>query len=144
VDRVTEAVSYHAKNMFVVTTPEPICMEVARRRLRQLEARGAKASVRRVILNRVLQHPATVEVEEYEKATSGKIAAVLPNDYGAIQESIAGTSSVSLDSLLGKAYLTLAGSLAGQEIPLEPPEEKFAALKNLFSSKKRTEPVRVA
>ena len=144
VDRVTEAVSYHSKNMFVVSTPEPICMEVARRRLRQLEARGTKASARRVILNRVLQHPATVEVEEYERAMSGKIAAVLPNDYAVIQESIAGTGSVSLDSLLGKAYLALAGSLAGHEIPLAPPDNKFAALKNLFSSKKRTDPVKVA
>jgi hypothetical protein len=45
--------------------------------------------------------------------------------------------------LLGKAYLTLAGSLAGQDIPLEPPN-KFAALKNLFSSKKRPDPVKVA
>ena len=144
VDRVTEAVSYHSKNMFVVTTPEPICMEVARRRLRQLEARGTKASARRVILNRVLQHPATVELEDYEKAISGKIAAVLPNDYAVIQESIAGTGPVSLDSLLGKAYLALAGSLAGHEIPLEPPDNKFAALKNLFSPKKRTDPVKVA
>jgi len=41
---------------------------------------------------------------------------------------------VSLDSLLGKAYLALAGSLAGQEMPLAPP--KFSAFKNLFSSKK--------
>ncbi len=143
VDRVTEAVSYHAKNMFVVSTPEPICMEVARRRLRQLEAHGTKSSARRVILNRVLQHPATVEVEEYEKVMSGKIAAVLPNDYAVIQESIAGTGPVSLNSLLGKAYLSLAGSLAGQEMPLDPPN-KFSAFKNLFSSKKRTDPVKVA
>ena len=144
VDRVTEAVSYHAKNMFVVSTPEPICMEVARRRLRQLEARGTKAAARRVILNRVLQHPATVEVEEYEKVMSGKIAAVLPNDYAVIQESIAGTKSVSLDSLLGKAYLTLAGSLAGQDIPLPPDNTFTASLKNLFSPKKRTDSVKVA
>jgi pilus assembly protein CpaE len=143
VDRVTEAVSYHAKNMFVVSTPEPICMEVARRRLRQLEAHGTKSSARRVILNRVLQHPATVEVEEYEKVMSGKIAAVLPNDYAVIQESIAGTGPVSLNSLLGKAYLSLAGSLAGQEMPLDPPN-KFSAFKNLFSSKKRTDPLKVA
>ena len=143
VDRVTEAVSYHAKNMFVVSTPEPICMEVARRRLRQLEAHGAKTSVRRVVLNRVLEHPATVEVEEYEKAMGGKIAAVLPNDYAVIQESIAGTGPVSLDSLLGKAYLALAGSLAGHEMPLEAPH-RFFALKNLFSPKKRSETVRVA
>lgn len=143
VDRVTEAVSYHAKNMFVVSTPEPICMEVARRRLRQLEAHGAKTSVRRVVLNRVLEHPATVEVEEYEKAMGGKIAAVLPNDYAVIQESIAGTGPVSLDSLLGKAYLALAGSLAGHEMPLEAPH-RFSALKNLFSPKKRSETVRVA
>lgn len=145
VDRVTEAVSYHSKNMFVVSTPEPICMEVARRRLRQLDARGAKASVRRVILNRVLVHPATVEVEEYERVMSGKIAAVLPNDYAVIQESIAGTGPVSLDSLLGKAYLALAGSLAGQEMPLEPPDpDRFSSLKNLFSSKKRPDNVKVA
>ena len=141
VDRVTEAVSYHAKNMFVVSTPEPICMEVARRRLRQLEAHGVKSTARRVILNRVLEHPATVEVEEYERVISGKIAAVLPNDYAVIQESIAGTGPVSLDSLLGKAYLALAGSLAGQEMPLAPP--KFSAFKSLFSAKKRTDPVRV-
>jgi len=83
-------------------------------------------------------------VEEYEKVMSGKIAAVLPNDYAVIQESIAGTSSVSLDSLLGKAYLTLAGSLAGQDIPLTPPDNKFSALMNLFSGKKRTDPVKVA
>ncbi len=143
VDRVTEAVSYHAKNMFVVSTPEPICMEVARRRLRQLEAHGVKSTARRVILNRVLEHPATVQVEDYEKAISGKIAAVLPNNYAVIQESIAGTGPVSLDSLLGKAYLALAGSLAGQDIPLEPPST-FFGLKNLFSSKKRSDPVKVA
>ena len=75
---------------------------------------------------------------------SGKIAAVLPNDYAVIQESIAGTSSVSLDSLLGKAYLTLAGSLAGQEIPLEPPDNKFSTFRNLFSGRKRSDPVKVA
>jgi len=51
---------------------------------------------------------------------------------------------VSLDSLLGKAYLTLAGSLAGQEIPLQPPDpDRFAGLKNLFYPKKRTDPVKV-
>jgi septum formation inhibitor-activating ATPase MinD len=85
-----------------------------------------------------------VDVEEYEKMMSGKIAAVLPNDYAVIQESIAGTSSVSLDSLLGKAYLALAGSLAGQDIPLAPPDNKFSALKNLFSPKKRPDGVKVA
>ena len=76
-------------------------------------------------------------------APGGKIAAVLPNDYAVIQESIAGTGPVSLDSLLGKAYLALAGSLAGHEMPLEAPH-RFSALKNLFSPKKRSETVRVA
>ena len=114
VDRVTEAVSYHSKNMFVVSTPEPICMEVARRRLRQLEARGTKASARRVILNRVLQHPATVDVEEYEKIMSGKIAAVLPNDYAVIQESIGGTKAVSLDSL-ARQSLSHTGRFASRK-----------------------------
>jgi pilus assembly protein CpaE len=139
VDRVTEAVSYHSQNMFVVATPEPICLDVARRRLRQLETRGAKASARRVILNRVLEHPTNVDVAKYERATGGKIAAVLPNDYPVIQQSIAGTGPVSLDSLLGKAYLALAGSIAGQERPLDPPElERFTSLKNLFSLLTRT------
>jgi len=145
VDRVTEAVSYHSRNMFVVTTPEPICLEVARRRLRQLEARGAKASARRVILNRVLVHPATVDIAEYENATGGKIAAVLPNDYAMIQASIAGTGPVSIDSLLGKAYLALAGSVAGQEMPLVPPDpNRFTSLKNLFSLLSKTDSAKVA
>jgi Flp pilus assembly CpaE family ATPase len=143
VDRMTEAVSYHSTNMFVVATPESICIDVARRRLRQLEARGAKSSSRRVILNRVLEHPTNVDVAEYERAIGAKIAAVLPNDYSVIQQSIAGTGPVNLESLLGKAYLALAGSIAGQEMPLEPPNpEKFASLKNLFSLMTRTDPVK--
>ena len=40
------------------------------------KSRGAKQSVRRVILNRVLEHPATMNVEEYEHTVGGKIAAV--------------------------------------------------------------------
>jgi septum formation inhibitor-activating ATPase MinD len=145
VDRVSEAVSYQSKNMFVVATPEPICLDVARRRLRQLESRGAKASARRVILNRVLEHPANVDVAEYERAVGGKIAGVLPNDYPAIQQSIAGSCPVSLDSLLGKAYLALAGSIAGQERPLDPPDSaRFASLKSLFSLRARTDTVKVA
>jgi pilus assembly protein CpaE len=145
VNRVSEAVSYQSKNMFVIATPEPICLDVARRRLRQLESRGAKASARRVILNRVVEHPAKVDVAEYERAIGGKIAAVLPNDYPAIQQSIAGSCPVSLDSLLGKAYLALAGSIAGQERPLDPPDSaRFASLKSLFSLRARTDTVKVA
>ena len=144
VDHITEAVSYHSRNMFVVSTPEPICMDVARRRLRQLQTRGAKATARQVILNRVLEHPTLVDVEEYGRAVGGRIAAVLPNDYSVIQESIAGTGPVSLDSLLGKAYLALAGSIAGQERPLEPPDSnRFPSLKSLFSSLARTDSVKV-
>jgi len=46
--------------------------------------------------------------------------------------------------LLGKAYLTLAGSLAGQDIPLPPGNTFTDSLKNLFFPKKRTDPVKVA
>jgi Flp pilus assembly CpaE family ATPase len=145
VDHVADAVSYHARNMFVVSTPEPICLDVARRRLRQLGARGTKSSARRVILNRVLDHPAKIKVEEFEQATGGKIAAVLPNDYAGIQESIAGTGPVRIDSLLGRAYLALAGSLAGQEMPLGPPDsDRFGSLKNLFSLLSRSDSAKVA
>ncbi len=144
VDHVAEAVSYHSKNMFVLTTPEPVFLDVERRRLPQLDSRGTKASARRVVLNRVLQHPSTVTVEEYEHAIAGKIAAVLPNDYPMIQQSIAGTGPVSLDSLLGKAYLALAGSLVGQEMPLAPPDDKFSSLKNLFSHLRRADKVTIA
>lgn len=146
VDHITEAVSYHSRNMFVVSTPEPICMDVARRRLRQLQARGTKTTTRQVILNRVVEHPTMVDVDEFGRAIGGRIAAVLPNDYVAIQESIAGTGLVSLDSLLGKAYLALAGSIAGQERPLEPPDpDRFpSSLKSLFSLFARTDSVKVA
>lgn len=144
VDHVTEAVSYHSRNMFVVSTPESICMDVARRRLRQLETRGTKTTARQVILNRVLEHPTMVDVEEYKRGIGGRIAAVLPNDYAAIQESIAGTGPVSLDCLLGKAYLALAGSIAGQERPLDPPDpDRFASLKSLLSLFTRTDSAKV-
>jgi septum formation inhibitor-activating ATPase MinD len=79
-----------------------------------------------------LQHPATIDLDEYEHALGAKIAAVLPNDYSAIQQSIAGTGPVRLDSLLGKAYLALAGSLAGHEMPLKRPDSIFS-VKRLFS-----------
>ena len=119
-------------------------MDVAKRRLRQLQTRGTKTTARQVILNRVLEHPTMVDVEEYGRSIGGRIAAVLPNDYAAIQESIAGTGPVSLDSLLGKAYLALAGSIAGQERPLEPPDpNRFASLKSLFSLLARTDSVKV-
>jgi septum formation inhibitor-activating ATPase MinD len=145
VDHVTEAVSYHSRNMFVVSTPEHICMDVAKRRLRQLQTRGTKTTARQVILNRVLEHPTMVDVEEYGRAIGGRIAAVLPNDYAVIQESIAGTGPVSLDSLLGKAYLALAGSIAGQERPLEPPDpDRFASLKSLLSLFTRTDSAKAA
>jgi hypothetical protein len=68
----------------------------------------------------------------------------LPNDYAVIQESIAGTGSVSLDSLLGKAYLALAGSIAGQERPLERPDPyRFAPLKSLLSLFTRADSAKV-
>ena len=69
----------------------------------------------------------------------------MPNDYAMIQASIAGTGPVSIDSLLGKAYLALAGSVAGQEMPLVPPDpNRFTSLKNLFSLLSKTDSAKVA
>jgi hypothetical protein len=55
-----EVLGCQAQRMYVVSTPEPICMDVARRRLRQLETWGTRQNTLGVILNRVLGHPARV------------------------------------------------------------------------------------
>jgi len=140
VDRVTEAVGYQAERVYVVSTPERICMDVARRRLRQLETCGTRPNTLGVILNRVLGHPAEVDIQEHERAIGGKIYGVLPNDYLRLQAAIAAEGPVDPKSLLGKAYLALAGSITGVDIPLPSPSDRSASLRNLFCWLTRTDP----
>jgi Flp pilus assembly CpaE family ATPase len=116
VDRVAEVVSYHAKGMFVVSTPEPICMDVARRRLRQLEAHGARSSTLGVVLNRVSSE---LNMTDCGRLLGGNICGVLPNDYKRVQEAMAAEKPVDPSSPLGNAYRTLAFSIAGVEASTE-------------------------
>ena len=132
VDRVAEVVSYHARNMYVVSTPEPICMDVARRRLRQLEAHGARASTLGVILNRVPGNPAHLDLEQHARVVGGRISGVLPNDYIRVQLAIAGEKPVDPKTALGKAYRALAASMAGVEIVGRPGSSEKSGLWNLL------------
>ena len=105
----TEEILRRARFVFVVCTPEVLSLRLAQRRCRELEARGIPASRVGIIVNR--WHNTDVKEADVEGILEHGVAAIFPNDYTSVQDSI-------LNGELGKTYLSLARILAGVPDPI--------------------------
>lgn len=120
--------------IFVVCTPELICLHAARRKLRFLRDLGLSDRVR-VVLNR--SHPnSTLKPSQIEESLGVAVFAAIPNGYAAVQSALAQGSSVSPRTPLGHRFQEIAQRLLGpQESLVRPNSTLLSRLKSFGSAK---------
>ena len=126
VDDAAEPLLTHSRGVYLVCTPELTSLALARRRTRQLEMRGVRDSALGVVLNRCDQ--AELSKERIAELIGHPIVAQLPNDYHSVKQSIESGGFVDPRTNLGKAYLDLAGNLAGLAPQRHPGVSRLKAL----------------
>jgi MinD-like ATPase involved in chromosome partitioning or flagellar assembly len=136
VNDATEEILRRSRFVFVVCTPEVLSLKLAQRRCKELEARGIPASRIGIIVNR--WHNTDVNESDVEGLLEHGVAAIFPNDYMSVQDSILNGDLVDSRTELGKTFLSLARILAGVPDPYSPPKSVLRFLKSL-GGRKRTE-----
>jgi Flp pilus assembly CpaE family ATPase len=137
---ITETVMSHAKMTYVVTTLEVLYLQMSVCRVRQLEDRRARAGTVQLILNQVPEELTGSLAKESAGVVGRPVAAVLPDQDALVQRVISQKERIPSHTPLGRAYLMLAGSIAGVEIATpaaEPVEAKPRGLLG-FLQKART------
>ncbi len=83
-------------------------------------------------------HNTDVNESDVEGLLEHGVAAIFPNDYTSVQDSILNGDLVDSRTELGKTFLSLARILAGVPDPYSPPKSVLRFLKSL-GGRKRTE-----
>ena len=120
IDEEAAEVALLSHTTFVVTTPEMLSLELAGQRIEELEFFGVPRSRVQVLVNRV-QRGDIVSPNEIQRRLGCEIGGLIPNDYPAVHRSIFEETFVSTGTKLGRAYCTLARSIAGEPETTEPP-----------------------
>lgn len=125
INEATVEVVLTAQSVFVVVTPELPSVRLAERRLEELKDIGVAQDRVKVLLNR--WHSSGLRLSDIEDALQQPVAAVFPNDYPAVMNSIINAAFVDPNTELGQAYRSFAGFLIGTEEAPFPPKEKVRA-----------------
>ena len=135
VNEATAEIFRRAKYIFVVCTPELPALTLAKRRCKDLEARGIPEDRIGIIVNRC--QPVDAEASEamiQEKLQHG-VAAVFPNDYPTVQRATTASTVIEPQTDLGQTFAVFAKRLCGIFDADLPPQEKhksrFPFLKSL-------------
>ncbi len=116
VNDATEAVVTECRKLHVICTPEKASVLLARRRIYELAARGAKAHQLALVLNRHASDNAAVE--NIEQLIGRQAAHVVPNDYPAAQQ-VRSPRPVEELSRFGRAISSLARGIGGLPVAME-------------------------
>jgi len=134
-DELGEAVASRARSVYVVCTPEPPSLALARRQISGLKAMGVPSSRIDIVLNRRLKDDP--KVEDIERMLERRVAAVLPSDFASVRRATLDGHLVDQTSDLGKAFSLLAGTLAGPGATPAPPEDSRSSSTFGFLFRKR-------
>ncbi len=124
-----------SRTTYIVTTPEMLSLELARQRIEELESFGVPRSRVQVVVNRV-QRGDVVSPNEIQRRLGCEIGGVIPNDYPAVYKSIFEGTFVSTGTKLGRAYRSLARTIAGETEALEPP--RASSMFGFLTSQRRS------
>jgi pilus assembly protein CpaE len=120
-----------AGNVFVVCTPEPAALLLAKRRMEELHRIGIEPNRINVVLNRRTEQDR--EANEVEKFLEVPLYAVLPYDYGSVRKAALTGALVAEKSELGAAFNWMAHKLVGLPVPELPAAgASHGGLRSLF------------
>lgn len=122
-----------ASRIFLVTTPEPLSLYMAREDMQALEQLGVGGRVE-VILNRY-SPKAGREPEVASRTIGAPVVAVVPNDYRSTQYAIRTGQPMAMTSPAGTAVRTFARTLVSGHVIAET-EEPRMSLASLFGLKR--------
>ena len=111
-----------AERIYVVATAEVTSLHLARRRILELVAVGARPDAIRLIINR--NRPGAVDAEVARQVTGLDPACRLPNDYAAASAAETEARTVEGGSPLGLALASLAADLMGKPATAQPVRKK--------------------
>lgn len=119
--------------VFLVCTPEVASLHAAKRTLDRFRDSGLADRVR-IIVNR--GHAGSpVGPEQIEDILGRGIFATVPNDYAAVQTSLAEGRSVAPGSPLGRRFAELGAKMAGREISGNKPRKTLLSRFKSFSER---------
>jgi pilus assembly protein CpaE len=119
-----------AGSVFVVCTPEPAALLLARRRMEELRQFGVEPNRIHLVLNRRLEQDR--EAQEIERFLEAPLYAVLPYDYASVRKAGLTGSLVTEKSELGVAFNWMAHKLVGLPVPELPVGASHGGLRGLF------------
>ncbi len=119
-----------AGSVFVVCTPEPAALLLARRRIEELQRFGVDQKRINLVLNRRLEQDR--EAHEIEKFLEGPLYAVLPYDYASVRKAALTGALVAEKSELGAAFNWIAHKLVGLPVPDLAVGPSHGGLRSLF------------
>jgi pilus assembly protein CpaE len=132
-DPASMVVLREASNIFLVTTPEPLSLYMAREDMQMLDQLGLGHRVQ-VVLNRYSPKSAPAPAEA-ARTIGAPVVAVIPNDYRATQQAVRQGQPVAAASLSGTAIHGFAHWLAAGRPQEQEPEPRLS-LASLFGLRK--------
>lgn len=116
VNEATAEVVLRSEGVHVVSTQELLSLELAPRRLSELEACGVASGKVKLVINRF--HRQELAIAEVERHVGRPVAFQLPNDYATVRRATVAGAGVDRDSGLGKAFKQLASTLVNGGKPV--------------------------
>lgn len=110
VNDATEAVVKQAEEIYVVCTPELASLTLARRRIVELQTRGAEDDRVAVVLNRHSNRG--LKLHEVEEVVGRKVALALPNDYPRVCKAGLKAGLLEGESKIARAFADFAHLVA--------------------------------
>jgi pilus assembly protein CpaE len=132
-DDATQEVVRRAGTVCLVATQEPISLQLAQRRLAELEDRGIGEDRIRVIITRWRRYE--MRLGDIERALGLPVAARIPDNYRALRSAeYSGELALSRGSQAGEAFLKLGESLlSGTPLVEQEPAPLWASLRRLLA-----------
>lgn len=128
-DPASMVVLREASRIFLVTTPEPLSLYMAREDMQMLDEIGLGSRVQ-VILNRYSARTAP-EPADAARTIGAPVVAVIPNDYKAVQQALRQGQPIAESSSAGAALRSFADWLGGGKPEIREPEPRIS-LASLF------------
>lgn len=122
-----------ATRIFLVATPEPLGLYMAREDMQVLDQLGLGQKVE-VILNR-FNPRSSRDPEQTARTIGAPVSAVIPNDYSGVQYAVRAGQPIAATSPSGAAIRAFAGALISGKDQPEAPEAKLS-LASLFGLRK--------
>jgi pilus assembly protein CpaE len=132
-DDATHEVVRRAGAVCLVATQEPISLQLAQRRLAELEDRGIGEDRIRVIITRWRRYE--MRLSDIERVLGHPVAARIPDNYRALRAALrSGELPLPRSSQAGEAFLKLGESLlSGTPMVEQAPAPRWASLRRLLA-----------